>query len=98
MKRLLISGLLAVMTIWAYGQKKTTYDQSYSIRNYKHFNKVSIARANDLDKVVSLRPIVVAGGPEYKHRFNQSGLVVRSAFRTLPVKQSRGTAKHPLGL
>jgi hypothetical protein len=97
MKRLFLPLLLFIILGPATGQKKI-YDPSYSVRNYKHPNKVKIARANNLDKTVPLNPVIVSGGSEYKHRFNQSWFVVKASVRTRPMKQSRVTGKHSLGL
>jgi hypothetical protein len=97
MKRLFLPFLLFIFFGQASGQKKI-YDPSYSVRNYKHPNKVKIARSENLDKIVPLNPVVVAGGQEYKHRFNQSWFVVKASVRTRSVKQIRPTGKHALGL
>jgi hypothetical protein len=97
MKQLFLPLLMFIFIGPVIGQKKI-YDPSYSVRNYKHPNKVRIARANNLDKIVPLKPVVVTGGQEYKHRFNQSWFVVKASVRTRSVKQSRITGKHSLGL
>jgi hypothetical protein len=97
MKRLILPLFLFILCGSVTGQKKV-HDPSYSIRNYKHPNKVKIARANNLDNIVPLKPVVVAGGHEYKHRFNQSWFMVKASVRTRSVKQSRVTGKHSLGL
>jgi hypothetical protein len=97
MKRLFLSLLLFIFIGPVSGQKKI-YDPSYSVRNYKHPNKVKVARSENLDKIVPLNPVIVTGGQEYKHRFNQSWFVVKASIRTRPVKQSRVTGKHSLGL
>jgi hypothetical protein len=100
MKRIPLLSICLILFGWAHGQKKTTgTDPSYSAHNYKHPNKVSVARSKNLDGVTPLKSVLVSGGSEYKHRYNQSWFVVKAAFRTRPVNsKSRATTKHPLGL
>jgi hypothetical protein len=94
----ILFSLLCFIYLGAVSGQQKIYDPSYSDRNYKHPNKVRVARVNNLDKRVTLKPVLVSGGQEYKHRFNQSWFSVKASVRTRSVKTSRATGKHSLGL
>jgi hypothetical protein len=98
MKRLVISSCLLLLVSLAFGQKRMEKDPSYSVRNYKHSNKATFARQHNLDQTVILPQTVVVSNSEYKHRYNHSGLVVRSVVRTSKAKHPSASHKHPLGL
>lgn len=96
MKRFIILSGLLLISISVFSQKKIIRDPSYSVRNYKHANKVVYARQQRLEKTVVLGQTVVVSNSEYKHRHNHAGLVVKSTVRTNRVKSSSRGSKHPL--
>jgi len=98
MKQFMMLSCLLLIVTFAYGQKRANLDPSYSTRNYKHANQVVYARQHDLSRPVILRQTVVVSNSEYKHRYNHSGLVVKSVLRTSKVRRAGSTHKHPLGL
>lgn len=77
--------------------QNSNLDPSYSTRNYKHPNKVKIAKRQKVDRGTTFGSMVYPGGSEYKHKHNQSWVSVRATVRTKQISKSRVTAKHPLG-
>jgi hypothetical protein len=98
MKRSIIFGFLLLIGGIAFGQTKKDIDPSYSTRNYKHSNKANKARKDKLDQTVQLTQVLDWSPAEYKHRYNQSGLVVKGSFKTKKVSSSKAGYKHPVGL
>jgi hypothetical protein len=98
MKRIIIASFFTVLMTSAFAQTQNNLDPSYSTRNYKHANKAAMASRNNLEKVIVLKPVLVQGGPEYKHRFNQSFVVVKSSANTRKPAAYRKGYKHSLGL
>jgi len=82
----------------AFAQTQNNLDPSYSPRNYKHANKATLAGRSNLEKAISLKPVLVQGGPEYKHKFNQSLMVVKGSANTGKPSAYRKGYKHSFGL
>lgn len=98
MKRLIMGAYLFLVGGIAFGQNKSAIDPSYSTNNYKHSNKAAYARKHKLDKSIKLTQVFDWSGAEHKHRYNQTGLVMRASFKTKKVNAARGGYKHSLGL
>jgi len=97
MKRLIIASALFLIGSFTFGQKRIG-DPSYSPRNYKHANKVAVARQLKLDQSMQLASVWTMSNAEHKHRYNHSGIVLKGTIKTLKVNSSRRGYKHPLGL
>jgi hypothetical protein len=98
MKRIVIASFFTVLMTSAFAQTQNNLDPSYSARNYKHANKAAMASRSNLDKAIALKPVLVQGGPEYKHRFNQTFVVVKGSANTGKPAAYRKGYKHSFGL
>ena len=98
MKRIVIASFFTVLMTSAFAQTQNNLDPSYSSRNYKHANKAAMASRGNLDKAIALKPVLVQGGPEYKHRFNQTLVVVKGSANTGKPAAYRKGYKHSFGL
>jgi hypothetical protein len=98
MRSLSIAICLFIATIFAWAQKSMEGDPSVSRRNYKRSNKVTLARKYDLDPPVALQRVLVISHSEHKHRFNQSGIVIKALLKTKGISRTANGYKHPLGL
>jgi hypothetical protein len=98
MKRIIIASFLTVLMTSAFAQTQNNLDPSYSTRNYKHANKAALAGRSNLDKAIVLKPVLVQGGLEYKHKYNQSFMVVRGSANTGKPAAYRKGYKHSFGL
>ena len=98
MKRIIIASFLTVLVTCTFAQTQNNLDPSFSTRNYKHANKAALAGKTNLEKSIVLKPVLVQGEPEYKHRYNQKVMVVRGSANTSKPAAYRKGYKHSFGL
>jgi hypothetical protein len=97
MKNLMMTGLLILGCVIAYGQRVKN-DPTYSINNYKHPNKAAEAKKLNLDPHTNLETAEVNSSDNYKQPFQKT--IRRKSFMAASTEanKQRRSSKHPYGL